>query len=414
MSFLGRITRNPFVQRARQTVMNAAAAFGIKRLLPRFDGGIFLYVARGQGPDYGPQEGVFKTSDGRQIPIFAHYRYTVKVPTPTRALAMLFALEEHGLLSAEEQKRLSAIKGTRTVTEPLENQVALLRQIAARMPDLFLPERTENPDGPVLRQSDEDVRRIVDIFEAAHKRMLKLFAAGNLLRLKPGAPVLEIGYVSGAHSIFAFERLGLKAYGIDSFYDGLQSDSTQWEHNRQLLRSAADFRLGDITRPTSFEPDSIDMIYSSSVMEHIQDIPAALAEMRRILKPGGALVHNYHPYFCADGGHVLGVGDAPWAHVRMTPSDFIRYAQHERPFEAEAVRKWFAGALQFDMSQWRMQRLVAEAGFRIAAWLAKPSGNHHMKDLTPDVIRDCFAATPNIGIEDLVSRSVTFIAIKQD
>ena len=33
-------------------------------------------------------------------------------------------------------------------------------------------------------------------------------------------------------------------------------------------------------------------------------------------------------------------------------------------------------------------------------------------DLTPDIIRDCFDNTPDIGMQDLISQSVSFVAQK--
>lgn len=45
----------------------------------------------------------------------------------------------------------------------------------------------------------------------------------------------------------------------------------------------------DITRST-LPSDSFDLILCTEVIEHIRDSPAALAEMHRLLKPGGALV----------------------------------------------------------------------------------------------------------------------------
>lgn len=385
---------------------------GLKQFLPRFDGALSLYVDRSQVTDYGEPEGEFKTSDGRSIPIFPRYRYTVKRPL-LRATEPLVALDRRGLLNRQEAARLSAILGTRTLTEPQDNQIAFARSVARRMPEMFLPGWETDAEGPVIRQSEADVTRIVGKFKAQHKRMLRLFAAGDIVHLKPGASVLEIGYSTGGHSIFAFEKLGFKVHGVDNFYAGLDGDKGVWKTLKSQLNSRADFRLGDITRPTPYDPDSLDLIYSASTVEHIQDLPAAFAEMYRIVKPGGAIVHNFAPYYCVDGGHALGIGDTPWAHVRMTRDDFIRYIRQYRPFEAEAAERWFAGGLQFDMPQRRVQRLVSQAGFRIAAWLAKPSGKRFMGDLTPDVIRDCFVATPDIGLEDLTSRSVTFVAVKQ-
>jgi len=204
----------------------------------------------------------------------------------------------------------------------------------------------------------------------------------------------------------------LRVSAVDNQYGGLSGVSALHEYNMQVLSSKVEFRHGDITQKTSFQSESFDVIYSASVLEHILDLKAAFAEMYRLIKPGGAIIHNYGPYFSHDGGHALGVGDSPWAHARMSTPDFMAYIKTLRPNEAVMARDWLSSALHQDMPQWKVQRLVAAAGFRIAFWIAKPSAKRWLRDLTPEVIRDCFAATPEIGIEDLTLRSVSFIGIK--
>jgi hypothetical protein len=156
----------------------------------------------------------------------------------------------------------------------------------------------------------------------------------------------------------------------------------------------------------------MDVVYSTSVLEHVQDLHAAFAEMYRLVKPGGAIIHNYAPYFSHDGGHALGIGDAPWAHLRMREPEYLSYIERLRPNEFQAAKAWLTTALHRDMPQWKVQRLVTDAGFRLGLWMAKPSPKRWLRDLTPEIIADCYLATPEIGIEDIVSRSVSFVGIK--
>ncbi len=105
------------------------------------------------------------------------------------------------------------------------------------------------------------------------------------------------------------------------------------------------------------------------------DLEAAFAEMYRLLKPGGVVIHNFAPYFSHDGGHALGIGDSPWVHVRLSESEYLRYLTELRPFDAEAAVDWIKGALHRNIPQWRMQRMVALAGFRLAG--AAPISTGH-------------------------------------
>lgn len=47
-----------------------------------------------------------------------------------------------------------------------------------------------------------------------------------------------------------------------------------------------------------FEDSSFDIILSSNVLEHIVDLPKALTEMKRVLKPGGVMVHSVPTVYC--------------------------------------------------------------------------------------------------------------------
>ena len=44
-----------------------------------------------------------------------------------------------------------------------------------------------------------------------------------------------------------------------------------------------------------FPDESFDFLYSNSVLEHVEDLDAALSEMRRVLKPHGMCLHLFPP-----------------------------------------------------------------------------------------------------------------------
>lgn len=62
---------------------------------------------------------------------------------------------------------------------------------------------------------------------------------------------------------------------------------TFWSDREELGHIRGDgARCEDLTRLT-FADNSFNLIVSSEVLEHIEDCPAALAEIRRVLRPGG-------------------------------------------------------------------------------------------------------------------------------
>jgi SAM-dependent methyltransferase len=63
---------------------------------------------------------------------------------------------------------------------------------------------------------------------------------------------------------------------------------------------------GDICK-TTYADDYFDLIVSSSAFEHIHNFDVALAEMYRILKPGGYLFSHFGPIWSTSYGHHLWV-----------------------------------------------------------------------------------------------------------
>jgi len=80
-------------------------------------------------------------------------------------------------------------------------------------------------------------------------------------------------------------------------------------------------------RDLPFPDDAFDVVYSSCAFEHINDFPRAVAEIKRVLRPGGELLACWGPIWSCAVGHHLWVsyeghrldfnqGTIPaWAHL---------------------------------------------------------------------------------------------------
>jgi SAM-dependent methyltransferase len=75
----------------------------------------------------------------------------------------------------------------------------------------------------------------------------------------------------------------------------------------------------------AFPDDSFDFIFSTLVFEHIEDVPAAVAEVNRVLKPEGAAWINIHLFPSLSGGH-----HKDWTHPRKWPSPKVPPWDHLR------------------------------------------------------------------------------------
>jgi SAM-dependent methyltransferase len=93
---------------------------------------------------------------------------------------------------------------------------------------------------------------------------------------RPFENALVVGCGTGHEAVLLSQRLGCKVEGIDIigiFFRAYQEPKVR-------------LRVMDICK-TDYETASFDFLYSFHALEHIVDLDAALAEMRRLLKPGG-------------------------------------------------------------------------------------------------------------------------------
>lgn len=156
------------------------------------------------------------------------------------------------------------------------------------------------------------------------------------LRLEPGRHLLDMGCGGGRHAFAALKR-GAVVVALD-YSEG------ELKEVRNTVAAMAD--AGEVPAGTAwgavngdalalpFDDASFDAVVGSEVLEHIGDDEGAIAELARVLRPGGrmavtvptrwpericwALDHHYH--------------DTPGGHVRI-------YRQHE--LEAKLQRAGF-------------------------------------------------------------------------
>ena len=177
--------------------------------------------------------------------------------------------------------------------------------------------------------------------------------------LQPGMVILDMGCGAGRHAFESFRR-GARVIALDYSYDELagvrdllwamrDAGEVPESHEAQAVRGDA------LCLP--FADDTFDRIICSEVMEHLRDDTGAMAELTRVLKPGGkiavtvpawlpekicwTLSAEYHAPL-SEGGHVriyteaqlrdrmakagLELGDSHRAHALHSPYWWLRCA----------------------------------------------------------------------------------------
>jgi len=115
-----------------------------------------------------------------------------------------------------------------------------------------------------------------------------------------GKKVLEIGTGCGVNHIVWRKKFGIDGWGVEPEGEGFDTSAAI---GRDLMTANGldATRVMDAPGEALPFPDStFDIVYSSNVLEHVNDPPRVLREAVRVLKPGGTLqivCPNYHSYF---------------------------------------------------------------------------------------------------------------------
>lgn len=119
------------------------------------------------------------------------------------------------------------------------------------------------------------------------------------LGLRPGDRVLDVGAGFGRH-VFECARRGADVVALDFAAD----EVVQTQHTLAAMAVAGELDTrrmavaarGDARR-LPFPDATFDVVITSEVLEHIQDDVTAIAEMVRVLKPGGRFAATVPAWF---------------------------------------------------------------------------------------------------------------------
>jgi SAM-dependent methyltransferase len=183
----------------------------------------------------------------------------------------------------------------------------------------------------------------------------------DLLPNPVGKRVLDVGCGSGPLSAW------LVSHGAE--VDGFDVSPSMVRAAQSRSLTGATFRVADLGEPLDFLVDaSFDVVVASLVFHYVRDWVQPLLELRRVLRPGGALVMStHHPAAPAD--------------VELSPSGNY--------FETELLHDhWVKGGREYEVRFWRRPLSAMFASFEQAAFevrrLTEPQPQPECRERSPE------------------------------
>jgi SAM-dependent methyltransferase len=195
---------------------------------------------------------------------------------------------------------------------------------------------------------------------AYYARPAILALAGNVA----GRRILDAGCGSGP----LFEALRDRG----AIVTGFDTSTGMLELARRRLGGGADLQVADLGSPLPFPDGAFDDVIACLVLHYLEDWTEPLAELRRVLKPGGRLIVAV---------------DHPFATV-LSNLEAGRKANYFGV--CERTEEWIIGDQTILMSFWHrplhaMAEAFTAAGFRISV-ISEPEPDRAARELFPDDI----------------------------
>ncbi|MER6599134.1 class I SAM-dependent methyltransferase [Streptomyces rubiginosohelvolus] len=201
-----------------------------------------------------------------------------------------------------------------------------------------------------------------NLVNAYYERPAMLALAGDVA----GRRILDAGCGSGA--LFA----ALRERG--AMVNGFDSSAGMLRLARQRLGDGADLQAADLGSPLPYPDDTFDDVVASLVLHYLEDWGPALAELRRVLRPGGRLISSV---------------DHPFA-VNLIHREAGREADCGYFDTTEWTVEWSMGGQTTLVSRWNrplhaMIEAFTGAGFRITV-VSEPEPDPAARELFPEAI----------------------------
>ncbi|MFJ1708840.1 class I SAM-dependent methyltransferase [Kitasatospora sp. NPDC088346] len=201
-----------------------------------------------------------------------------------------------------------------------------------------------------------------NLVNAHYERPAMLALVGDVT----GRRILDAGCGSGP--LFA----ALRDRG--AVVSGFDASAGMLELARRRLGDGADLRVADLGGLLPYPDDAFDDVVASLVLHYLEDWGPALAELRRVLRPGGRLIASV---------------DHPFA-ISLMHRQAGRQAEYDYFDTTNWTEEWTMGGRTALISLWHrplhaMVEAFTAAGFRITV-ISEPEPDPAARELFPEAI----------------------------
>ncbi len=178
-----------------------------------------------------------------------------------------------------------------------------------------------------------------------------------------GASIIEIGCAEGGNLVAMAEHGARELVGTDIALVRLETAEKIADHLKMDITYSSHDVIYDDPMPEWI--GRYDLAMLRDVIEHLDDAEIALRNIRKVLKPGGALYVTFPPYYSPYGGHqqtlVNWASKVPFMHLLPEPI-FEKMIASGREADQVEVRR----LRRIRMTTSKFRRAARAAGYTIA------------------------------------------------
>jgi SAM-dependent methyltransferase len=166
--------------------------------------------------------------------------------------------------------------------------------------------------------SDERKRDVSPYLQSYHDSKVLDLANGSL---RPQYTALK----AAGMNVVGIDRVNRPAADWLGRAYSVARSVVRWKLGLSLKDKEKRLVCGDVGN-LPFTDESFDLVTSVAAFEHFLAVPAVLAEVARVLRPGGLIYSRIHLFTCPSGGHNVRVAEVPLRHLPkgIEPWDHLR------------------------------------------------------------------------------------------